>query len=187
VEIAGHQQIWTAPVEDRGGQLKAGEPEQFLKSGFDDAAPAFSPDGRWLAYQSNESGEDEVYVRPFPPPSSGPGRKWQVSNSGGTSPRWLRSGHDLLYRSQARAGEVTQSGWRIMAASYSVQGGTFVPEKPRVWIARLGGTQWDVAPDGNRVLELAPVESVGAPKQEHEVVFLENFLDELRRRVPGGK
>ena len=78
------RQIWTVPLEDQGGQLKAGKPEQFLKSSFDDQAPAFSPDGRWLAYQSNESGKNEVYVRAFPPPSSGQGGKWQISNSGGT-------------------------------------------------------------------------------------------------------
>ena len=81
----GTPQIWTVPLEDQGGQLKAGKPEQFLKSGFADFAPAFSPDGRWLAYHSNESGKNEVYVRAFPPPSSGQGGKWQISNSGGTS------------------------------------------------------------------------------------------------------
>jgi Tol biopolymer transport system component len=81
---AGNPQIWTVPLEDQGGRLKAGKPEQFLKSGFIDYADAFSPDGRWLAYYSYESGKPEVYVRPFPPPSSGQGGKWQISNSGGT-------------------------------------------------------------------------------------------------------
>jgi serine/threonine protein kinase/Tol biopolymer transport system component len=175
---AGNLQIWTVPLEDQGGQLKAGQPEQFLKSGFNDRAPTFSPDGRWLAYYSNESGNIEVYVRAFPPPSSGQGGKWQISNSGGYDPHWSRNGHDLLYR----------LGDQIMAASYTVKGDTFVAEKPRVWIAKLGatpgGTQWDLAPDGKRVLVLTPVESAEAPKQEHEVVFLENFFDYLRQRVP---
>jgi serine/threonine-protein kinase len=171
-------QIWTAPLEEQGGQLKAGKPEQFLKSSFSDAGPAFSPDGRWLAYVSNESGRYEVYVRAFPPPLSGQGGKWQISNGGVDAvPRWSRNGHELLY----------QSGDRIMAVSYTVKGDTFVPEKPRVWIAKLGGTQWDLAPDGKRVATLTPVESAEAPKQEHEVVFLENFFDELRRRVPAGR
>ena len=71
-----------------------------------------------------------------------------------------------------------------MAARYTVQGDTFVAEKPRVWIAKLGGTLFDVAPDGRRVAVLAPVESADAPKQEHEVVLLLNFFDELRRRAP---
>jgi hypothetical protein len=71
-----------------------------------------------------------------------------------------------------------------MAVSYTVKGDSFVPENPRVWIDKLGLMDWDLAPDGKRVLVLAPVESAEAPKQEHEVVFLENFFDELRRRVP---
>ncbi|SPF50552.1 Serine/threonine protein kinase [Candidatus Sulfopaludibacter sp. SbA4] len=130
---AGNSQIWTVPLEDRsplaseGGQLKAGKPEQFLKSGFSDIPQGFSPDGRWLAYTSNESGKSEVYVRAFPPPPSGQGGKWQISNSGGTGANWSRNGHDLMYH----------SGDQIMAASYTVKGDTFVPEKPRVWIARL--------------------------------------------------
>jgi hypothetical protein len=82
---------------------------------------------------------------------------------------------------------VYQSGDQIMAASYTVKGDTFVPEKPRVWIAQLVGTQWDLAPDGKRVAVLTPVEGAEAPKQEHEVVFLLNFFDELKRRVPVGQ
>ena len=66
--------------------------------------------------------------------------------------RWSRNGHDLVY----------QSGDQIMAASYTVKGDTFVAEKPRVWIAKLGGTEWDLAPDGKRVLVLTPVESAGS-------------------------
>jgi dipeptidyl aminopeptidase/acylaminoacyl peptidase len=140
----------------------------------------FSPDGRWLAYVSNESGKNEVYVRAFPPSPSGQGGKWQISNNGGDLPRWSRKGHELVY----------QSGDQLMAASYAVKGDTFVAEKPRVWIAKLGGAagyaMWDLAPDGKRVAVLAPAESAEAPKQDHEVVFLENFFDELRRRVPVG-
>jgi hypothetical protein len=74
-----------------------------------------------------------------------------------------------------------------MAVSYTVKGDTFVAEKPRVWIAKLGGTQWDLAPDGKHVAMLTPVESVEAPTQEHEIVMFQNFFDELRRKVPVGK
>jgi Tol biopolymer transport system component len=174
---AGLPQIWTVPLEDEAGRLTAGKPEEFLKSSFADSSPIISPDGRWLAYASNESGEPEVYVRAFPPAPSGPGGKWQISNSGGVEPRWSRSGHDLLYR----------SGSQIMAVRYAVEGGTFVPEKPRVWLAKLDGTMWDLAPDGKRVLVVTPVEPQEASKPEHEVVFLENFFDYLRKRVPAGK
>jgi serine/threonine-protein kinase len=171
---AGNSQIWTVPLKDGGGQLKAGTPQQFLKSGFSDYAQGFSPDGRWLAYYSNESGKFEVYVRAFPPPASGQGGKWQISDGGGTSASWSRNGHELFY----------ESGDQIMVASYTVKGDTFVAEKPRVFIAMRAGTTWDLAPDGKRVLLLTPVESAAAPKQEHEVVFLLNFFDELRRRLP---
>jgi len=171
------RQIWTVAVENQGGQWKAGKLQRFLENSFDEANPAFSPDGRWLAYQSTESGRPEVYVRTFPPPASGQGGKWQVSNNGGVAPHWSRSGHELVY----------QSGEQILTASYTAKGDSFVAEKPRVWIARLGGTDWDLAPDGKRLLVLTPVETTEAPKQEHEVVLLLNFFDELRRRVPAGK
>jgi hypothetical protein len=68
-----------------------------------------------------------------------------------------------------------------------VKSDTFVAEKPRVWLTKLGGTEWDVAPDGKRLLVLTPVDSPQAPKQEHEAVFLENFFDCLRQRVPLAK
>ena len=81
-----------------------------------------------------------------------------------------------------------------MAASYTVSGDTFVAEKPRVWMAKIGASEnifgnaaWDLAPDGKRVVVAALAESADAPKQEHEVVFLQNFVDELQRRVPLGK
>ena len=189
-ELAGTRQLWTLPLQNEGGQLKAGTPVRFLESRSNDVAPSFSPDGRWLAYQSNESGTNEVYVRAFSPPSaSSPGSavqggKWQISNAGGTQPRWSRSGHDLIYK----------SGDQLMAASYTASGATFVAEKPRVWMATIGAAEdslgiavWDLAPDGKRVVVAVPVESSEAPKQEHEVVFLLNFVDELRRRVPVGK
>jgi serine/threonine-protein kinase len=183
VEGGDNSRIWTVPLAVRDGQLKAGAAEPFLTSNSINRFPSFSPDGRWLAYQSNESGRDEVTVRAFPPPSSGQGGKWQISNNGGTLPRWSRTGHELVY----------QSGDQIMAASYTVNGDTFVAEKPRVWIAKLGAAviasavQWDLTPDGKRVAVVTPVQSTDAPRQEHEVVFLQNFFDELRRRVPLGK
>jgi serine/threonine-protein kinase len=170
-------QIWTVPLEDQGGQLKVGKPEPFLKSNFSDWNPSFSPDGSWLAYHSNESGRIEVYVRAFPPPSSGQGGKWQISNNSGGDPRWSRGGHELVYR----------SGNQLMTVSYAANGTTFVAEKPRVWIAALGGTEWDLASDGKRVAVVIPEGSAQALQQEHVIVMLQNFSDELRRRVPLGK
>ncbi len=176
----GNQQIWTVPLDDQGGQLKAGKPEQFMKTEFLDVNPKFSPDGRWIAYASNESGKPEVYVRAFPPPASGQGGKWQISNSGGVEPFWSRNGRDLLYRAGL-------SGDQLMAVNYSVNGNSFVADKPRVWIDKLPGADIDLAPDGKRVAVITSVESPDASKADHEVTFLFNFFDELRRRVPVGK
>ena len=72
----------------------------------------------------------------------------------------------------------------------SENGTTFVADRPRVWIAALGGpggADWDLAPDGKRVAVVIPEGSAQAPQQEHVIVMLQNFADELRRRVPLGK
>ena len=74
-----------------------------------------------------------------------------------------------------------------MAAGYTVNGDTFVAEKPRAWIAKVGGTMWDLAPDGTRVVVVTEGPSGAASTQEHQVTFLFNFFDELRRKVPLGK
>jgi serine/threonine-protein kinase len=170
-------QILTLPLVDQNGQWKGGEPERFSKNTYAERVPSFSPDGRWLAYESDESGRVEVYVRSFPPPASGQGGKWQISNNGGSGARWSRSGPELAYR----------AGDQVMAVKYKVSGDTFVAEKPRLRIAKLGGIDWDLAPDGRRVAVLTPVRSGEAPVREHEVVLLLNFIDELRRRVPLGR
>jgi len=178
IEFSGTAQMWTVPLQEEGGQLKAGKPEQFLKTQFADQGPIFSPDGHWVAYQSNESGKPEVYVRAFPQPSSGQGGKWQISNDGGNLALWSRNGREIFYR----------SGDRIMKASYTVKGDAFMNEKPSVWIDKAGGGgAWDLAPDGKRALVILPVDSPETSKQEHEAAILLNFVDELRRRVPAGK
>jgi hypothetical protein len=82
---------------------------------------------------------------------------------------------------------VYRSGDQVMAVKYTIAGDRFVGEKPRVWIENLGGTEWNLAPDGKRVAVLTPVRSGEGSMREHEVVFLLNFTDELRRRLPMGK
>jgi serine/threonine-protein kinase len=179
----GIAQIWTVLIDDRAGQLRAGTPEQLLElpTGAGFSIVAFSPDGRWLAYTSTESGRSQVYVRAFPAPASGPGGKLLISNAGGVFPIWSRTGRELFY----------QSGDQVMAVSYTVKGNSFVAEKPRVWasnfVAPGVGRKFDVAPDGKRLAVLTPVEPAQAPTVDHDVVFVLNFLDELRRRVPAGK
>jgi serine/threonine-protein kinase len=172
-------QIWTIQLEDANGTLKAQKPELFVKSEFNTLFPTFSPDGKWMAYSSNATGNPEIYVRAFPDT----GGRWQISNNVrsqdcigavcGGRPVWSPNGHDLMY----------QSGDQIMAVAYTAKGDAFVAEKPRVWLTKLSGLEWDIAADGKRVAVITPETQV-APRQEHEVVFLLNFFDELRRRVP---
>ena len=76
---------------------KPGKPELFLRTPFDETEPAFSPDGRWIAYASNESGRYEVYVRPFPGGAPSGSGKWQISTGGGFHPIWSRDGRELFY------------------------------------------------------------------------------------------
>jgi serine/threonine-protein kinase len=175
-EVTGSAQIWTVAIEQRDG-LKAGTPERFLTSQSSDTWPSFSPDGRWLAYQSDESGRGEVYVRPFGTPTT-TGGKWLISNGGGQFPVWSHNGSELLYK----------SGDRIMSVTYRAEKDSFVTDKPRTWVSALGGAVgFDIAPDGHRVAAMLPVGSQGGARQEHTLVFVQNFLDELRRRVPPSK
>ena len=174
LEPPGINQLWTAPVDEQGGQLKAGKAEQFLKSQSQDTDPVFSPDGRWLAYQSDASGHNEIYVRPFPRPASGEGALSQISNNGGTSPLWSQASHELLY----------QSGDQIMAVTYTVTGDSFHADKPRVWLDKFTGTAFDLDPNGKRIAALMPVTGSAAPAREHTVFFLENFFDYLKQKVP---
>ncbi len=172
-------ELWTVPVEREGEKLKAGKPEMFLSTIFGNRGARFSADGRWLAYSANESGSSQIYVRAFPDK----GGHWQISSNGGTSPIFSRNGKDLFF--------FDPSNERIMVVSYSVKGDTFVAEKPRVWsekgvaLALSGavGAQYDVAPDGKRI---AIATDAGSSTQQAagHVIFLENFVDELQRKVP---
>jgi serine/threonine-protein kinase len=167
--------IWSAPIEGDRDHPHLGKPEPFLRTPYAEFQPALSPDGRWMAYASSESGAIDIFVRPFP----GPGGKWQVSAGGGTYPLWSRNGHDLFFRS--RTG--------IMVTAYTTRGETFVPGKPVVWstkdiLTRHGTPMYDLAPDGKRFAVFLPTENAAERKSATQVTFLLNFFDELRRRVP---
>jgi len=160
---------------------KVGKPEAFLRTAANERDPAFSPDGRWIAYSSDDSGAFEIYVRPFP----GPGSKSRVSIAGGRLPIWSRSGRELAYQTLDD---------RIMMTAYTVNGDSFAPGKPRVWSdqrivnsSAAGQTNMDLSPDGKRFAVLLPAHSTGVQSSPGEVTFLLNFFDELRRRAPVGK
>jgi Tol biopolymer transport system component len=171
------------PMEgDEASGWKPGTPYAFLNSPFQETEPMFSPDGRWIAYQSDETGRAEIFVRPFP----GPGGKWQISTDGGMFATWSRTRQELFFLSPDQ---------RLVVASYTVEGDSFKSDKPKVWSdARLaarprgtsatgGGRNFDLHPDGNRfAVALAP-QSQSDVKQD-KVVFIFNFFDELRRLAP---
>jgi serine/threonine-protein kinase len=167
------------PIEgDESSGWKPGKPMVFLNTPFTEAFPVFSLDGRWVAYTSNESGRLEVYVRPFP----GPGGKWQISADGGSLAKWSRTRNELFYEAPDN---------RIMVASYTVEGGSFRADKPRLWgarrfLARPLGWDFDLHPDGERVALAAEPETQTEIRQD-KLVFIFNFFDELRRIAPAGK
>lgn len=171
--------LWVVPVERAGEKLKAGKPELFQHTNFGNRGARFSPDGRWLAYTSNESGSSQVYVRAFPDK----GGHWQISSNGGTSPIFSRNGKELFFF------DVPDD--RIMVASYSAKGDSFVAEKPHAWSQQsvaltLGGAvgaQYDVFPDGKRIA-VATYAGGSTQQDAGHVIFLENFVDELQRKAP---
>ena len=149
------------------------EPEMLLQTLFEEHTGMLSPDDRWLAYVSNESGREEIYVRPFP----GLGGKWQVSTDGGTEPMWSRDGRELFYR----------NGDKMMAVAISTEP-ELAPGRPTLLFegryqsgvsAGNPATNYDVAPDGRFVMIRAD-ESSG-PTQINVVL---NWFEELKRLVP---
>ena len=160
---------------------KPGKPELFAQAAANQVQPAFSPDGRWMAYTSDESGVYEVYVRPFPDIAGG--GKWQVSSGGGTLPVWSHDGKNLFFETEDN---------RIMVASYTANGVSFSSGKPRLWsdkqLAMPSTTQnYDLAPDGTRIEALVATPASEVNQRSIHVTFLLNFFDELRRRTAQAK
>jgi Tol biopolymer transport system component len=172
----GGADIWTVPVEADAGGLKAGKAEVLFQSPASEVFPAFSPDGRWIAYRTFESGTSEIEVRSFPDK----GGKWLISTSGGAVPVWSPNGRELFYRTEDQ---------RIMVVTYSATGDVFVAEKPRLWtekrLAVNNARNLDIAPDGTRFVALMPAGAPDEQKTQSHVIFLQNFSDEVRRRVIG--
>lgn len=174
-----HDEIWTVSVGGDPDHPRLGKPEAFLRTSFSETFPAFSPDGHWLAYSSNESGIYELYVRPFP----GPGGKLQISTGGGSYPIWSRKERKLFFLTP---------DWKIMALHYAVNGGSFATGKPQLWSPKsllyLGGLYpYDLAPDGKRFAVVLDTAAGQEKKPTESVIVLLNFFDELRSKVPAGK
>src|SRR5262249_30647357 len=161
------------------GAGKTGTP--LIKTKFNETNAEISPDGRWLAYQSDDSGRDEVYVRPFPDVNSG---RWQVSTSGGRTPAWARSGDELFFVSP----DATIQSVRVERSS-SWRSSTPMKVLPGAGYFLLPGNTgvqartFDVGVDGKRFLMIKPDSRDAAP-QSQKVIVVQNWQEELKRLVP---
>ena len=164
---APDRDIWVLDMTD-------GKSAPFIKTPFTEGGAQFSPDGRWIAYASNESGRGEVYVQPYP----GPGGKWQISTGGGSEPMWNRNGRELFYR----------SGDRMMAVPVST-GEVFSSGRPELLFERRYVAiqfpqtfqYYDVDAKGQRFVMVKETEQ--SPSTTHINIVL-NWFAELKRLVP---
>ena len=155
------------------------EPEWLLRSEFSERNAELSPNGRWMAYQSNESGQTEIYVRPFPNVEDG---RWQVSNASGIYPLWSRDGRELFYLEGPAAAP------RLMVVPVQTDP-TFVPENPQElfewpYSTRGDGRTYDVSPDGQRFLAVRSVLEADADDLPPQINIVLNWFEELKERVP---
>jgi eukaryotic-like serine/threonine-protein kinase len=134
---SGKISVWVLPLKP------AGKPYAYVETQFNAQMAQFSPDGHWVAYVSNDSGRDEVYIAPFP----GPGGRIQVSSGGGSQPRWRHDGRELFYLTPDT---------KMMAAQLSATGGELQVKAVRslfaITLGGITGFLYDVAPDGQRFI-----------------------------------
>jgi len=151
-----------------------------LEQKHNEGQPKISPDGRWMAYTSDESGQDEVYVRPFPEVDKG---RRQVSINGGNNPLWSPDGRELFYR----------MGDSVMGTGVQTEP-TFEPGKPIVLFqgkyvsqSPIIGISWDISPEGKRFLmmkEAVSAEKPAAAEVPRKINVVLNLFEELKQRVP---
>jgi Tol biopolymer transport system component len=159
------------------------EMKELLQEKYMELEPQISPDGRYVAYQSDESGKGEIYVRSFPDVTKG---KWQVSSSGGNSPLWSPDGRELFYR----------SGDATMAAEVETEP-TFKHGNPKILFRgtyfsttaqKIVLTPWDIHPNGKKFLMIKPPASAGAASTaagpQPKITIVLNWFEELKQRVP---
>ncbi|HUP51440.1 MAG TPA: protein kinase [Longimicrobiales bacterium] len=154
-----------------------------VATGFDERGPALSPDGRWFAYSSNESGREEVYVRPFPEVDGG---LEQVSVTGGSNPVWARSGAELFFVDPDRGMNVarleTEPRFRVVERQVLF---TLTPDLIGYSIGDGGDHFYDVAPGDERFLMGRLVTGDAAQRDARpRLILVQNWTEELERRVP---
>jgi serine/threonine-protein kinase len=173
--VAGGRDVWA---------LRAGTDSvaaALVVTEFDEKAIGMSPDGRWLVYESDETGRNEVYVRPFPAVADG---KWQVSTGGGVMPRWSHSGRELFYINAENA----------MVAALIAPGPAFSVGDRRMLFTIPGAVLfrqdeqyalYDVAPGDQRFLMMRAVTSPDASTDRPELIMVEHWDGGLRRQPEG--
>jgi serine/threonine-protein kinase len=148
--------------------------QPLVQTSFAERNGQISPDGRWLAYESNESGRFEIYVRPFPDVNSG---RWPVSSAGGSRPLWARTTPELFY--------VAPSGALM---SVPIERGpswkTGAPVKLFDWPALAGGNAHYVSPDGEKFLMIKQIDGSAQTAVPTRLVVVQHFDEELKRLVP---
>ena len=160
-------ELWIVPLQ---GQLAA---KRYLANGFNLAHPSVSPNGRWMAYDSDESGRVEVFAQSFPDPNL---KRWKISPTFGSEPMWTRGGRELIYR----------KGDSVMAVSLDLENGKI--GQP---VALFGGPypdspgwtrprSYDVSRDGERFL----MTRLPAERPRPQITVVLNWFDELRAKVP---
>jgi Tol biopolymer transport system component len=150
-----------------------------VQSPFTERNAAISPDGRWLAYEADDSGEPEIYVRPYPDVNSG---HWQVSTGGGTRPLWGPNGQELFYLSRVgalmRVGVARSQLWAAATpATLLNMEGWYLPGGTN------NGRSYDVSPDGQRFLFVKRGETDQAAVPT-TLIVVQNWTEELKRLVP---
>jgi serine/threonine-protein kinase len=167
--------IWVLSMSDRTTR-------PIIRTAANEVTPEFSPDGRWLAYVSSESGRHEVYVQPYP----GPGERHLISTNGGEQPAWNGNGRELFY---VQAGAMNAAA-RVptlmsvkVATSPAFRAGTPEALFESADLRSAWGRSYDVAPDGQRFLLALNKEATATPTPT-QMIFVQHWFEELKRLVP---
>ncbi len=171
----GRGDIWMLSLADSDRTARP-----FVQTAANERWPDFSPDGRWLAYASDESGRDEVYVQPYP----GPGSRHQISARGGTQPVWARNGRELFYTVPDSTATVDFSRMMVVDVTTAPTFTAGIP-KPLESVVRLTNPirGYDVTADGKRFITVRDNERSPEPPPAHMIV-VQNWLEELKLLVP---
>ncbi len=161
--------LWVLPLDAER------KPQPFLTTEFNERHSMFSPDGKWIAFTSDRSGQDDVYVKAYP----GPGGIVPISSDGGTQPMWAHSGKELFYR----------NGNKMMVVSVRTEP-TFEAQTPTVLFegSYSYGTydltpQYDVSPDDQRFVMVKESSDAGE-RPLTQIIVVQNWFEELKRLVP---